>query len=113
MTRLRDYERFLRAAALRTAQLLKRAELARDVGISGSTAREWISVLEASGQVALLEPWFSNRTKVLVKTPKLYLSDTGLCAFLMGSPGLTIFPAHRSSARSGKRWCSPRSDAGK
>lgn len=84
VTRLRDYERFLRAAALRTAQLLNRAELARDVGISGSTAGEWISVLEASGQVALLEPWFSNRTKSLVKTPKLYLSDTGLCAFLIG-----------------------------
>ncbi|MGH7333055.1 MAG: DUF4143 domain-containing protein, partial [Candidatus Rokuibacteriota bacterium] len=84
VTRLRDYERFLRAVTLRTAQLLNRADLARDVGISGSTAGEWISVLEASGQVALLEPWFSNRTKSLVKTPKLYLSDTGLCAFLMG-----------------------------
>jgi len=84
VTRLRDYERFVRAAALRTAQLLNRADLARDVGISGSTAGEWISVLEASGQVALLEPWLSNRTKSLVKTPKLYLSDTGLCVFLMG-----------------------------
>jgi len=92
VTRLRDYERFLRAAALRTAQLLNRAELARDVGISGSTAGEWISVLEASGQVALLEPWFSNRTKVLVKTPKLYLSDTGLCAFLMGITGAHDLP---------------------
>jgi predicted AAA+ superfamily ATPase len=92
VTRLRDYERFLRAAALRTAQLLNRAELARDVGISGSTAGEWIAVLEASGQVALLEPWFSSRTKVLVKTPKLYLSDTGLCAFLMGITGAHDLP---------------------
>ncbi len=81
---LRDYERFLRASALRTGQLLNKAELSRDVGISGSTAGQWLSVLEASGQAILLEPWFSNRTKSLVKTPKLYVGDTGLAAFLMG-----------------------------
>ncbi len=80
---LRDFERFLRACALRSANLLNKAELARDVGISPSTANLWLSMLEASGQVVLLEPWFSNRTKSLVKTPKLYLSDTGLlCALL-------------------------------
>jgi uncharacterized protein len=81
---LRDFERFLRAAALRTAGLLNRAELARDVGISPSTAGQWLSVLERSGIITLLEPWFSNRTKSLVKTPKLHFRDTGLCAFLMG-----------------------------
>ena len=81
---LRDYERFLRAAALRTAQLLNRADLARDVGISGSTAGAWLSALEASHQLVLLEPWFSNRTKALVKRPKLYLRDAGLAAFLCG-----------------------------
>lgn len=84
VTQLRDYERFLRACALRTAQLLNRADLARDVGIGGSTAAAWLSVLQATGEVALLEPWFSNRTKTLVKTPKLYLGDSGLCAFLCG-----------------------------
>jgi predicted AAA+ superfamily ATPase len=53
------------------------------VGIAPSTANQWLSILEASGQVVLLEPWFSNRTKSLVKTPKLYLADTGLlCALL-------------------------------
>lgn len=80
---LRDFERFLRACALRSANLLNKADLARDVGISPSTAQQWISILEASGQVVLLEPWFSNRTKSLVKSPKLYLADTGLlCALL-------------------------------
>lgn len=81
---LRDFERFLRACALRTSQLLNKAELARDVGISPSTAGEWLSVLERSGIVALLEPWFSNATKSLVKSPKLHFLDSGLCAFLMG-----------------------------
>ena len=80
---LRDFERFLRACALRSANLLNKADLARDVGISPSTANHWLSVLEASGQVVLLEPWFSNRTKSIVKSPKLYLADTGvLCALL-------------------------------
>ena len=80
---LRDFERFLRACALRSANLLNKADLARDVGISPSTANQWLSMLEASGQVVLLEPWFSNRTKSIVKSPKLYIADTGLlCALL-------------------------------
>ena len=80
---LRDFERFLRACALRSANLLNKADLARDVGIAPSTANHWLSALEASGQIVLLEPWFSNRTKSIVKAPKLYLADTGLlCALL-------------------------------
>jgi len=81
---LRDFERFVRACALRSAQLLNRAELARDVGISGSTAGAWLSALQASGVAVLLEPWFSNRTRSLVKSPRLYFTDTGLVAFLSG-----------------------------
>ncbi len=80
---LRDFERFLRACALRSANLLNKADLARDVGISPSTANQWLSMLEASGQVVLLEPWFSNRTKSIVKSPKLYLTDTGLLCSLL------------------------------
>ena len=85
---LRDFERFLRACALRTSQLLNRAELARDVGISPTTAGQWLSALEHSGIITLLEPWFSNATKALVKTPKLHFNDSGLCAFLMGIQNL-------------------------
>lgn len=81
---LRDFERYTRAVALRSAQLLNKAELARDVSISGSTSGEWLALLERGGIVTLLEPWFSNRGKSLVKTPKVYVRDTGLAAFLMG-----------------------------
>lgn len=81
---LHDFERFVRAAALRSAQLLNRAELARDVGISGSTAGSWLSLLERSGLVALLEPWFGNATRRMIKSPKLYLADCGLMAWLLG-----------------------------
>jgi len=98
---LRDFERFLRACALRSANMLNRAELARDVGIAPSTANIWLSMLEASGQVVLLEPWFSNRTKSLVKSPKLYLADTGLlCALL----NIRTVEALRSSPSAGAVW---------
>ena len=80
---LRDFERFVRACAIRCGQTLNKAELARDIGVSAVTANEWLSVLHASNQVILLEPWFRNKTKALVKSPKLYLADTGLLCHLL------------------------------
>jgi len=98
---LRDFERFLRACALRSANLLNRADLARDVGISPSTANQWLSILETSGQAVLLEPWFSNRTKSIIKSPKLYLADTGLlCALL----NIRSAEALRQSPSAGAVW---------
>ncbi len=98
---LRDFERFLRACALRSANLLNKADLARDVGISPSTANHWLSTLEASGQIVFLEPWFSNRTKTIVKSPKLYLADSGLlCALL----NIRSEEALRASPAAGAVW---------
>jgi hypothetical protein len=82
--RLRDFERFLRACAVRAGQLLNMSELGRDVGVSPTTAREWISVLQTSGQIALLEPYHRSLGQRLVKSPKLYFADTGLAAYLAG-----------------------------
>jgi uncharacterized protein len=81
---LRDFDRFLRAVASRTGQVLSYSDLARDVGVAPNTAKKWISVLQASGQVFLLEPYYRNISKRLVKSPKIYLCDTGLAAFLLG-----------------------------
>ena len=81
---LRDFERFIRACALRNAQMLNKAELARDVGISPTTANEWLSVLQSSNQIILLEPWFNNKTKSLSKSPKLYLAEVGFLCYLLG-----------------------------
>jgi len=98
---LRDFERFLRACALRSGNLLNKADLARDIGIAPSTANIWLSMLEASGQVVLLEPWFSNKTTSLVKSPKLYLADTGLlCALL----NIRTEDALRQSPSAGAVW---------
>ncbi|NUQ70540.1 MAG: ATP-binding protein [Chthonomonadales bacterium] len=76
--------RFVRACAARTAQLLNAAELARDSDVAPNTAKAWLSILEASGIVFLLESYHSNLTKRLVKAPKLHFVDTGLCAYLTG-----------------------------
>jgi predicted AAA+ superfamily ATPase len=78
----RAFYNFLRAAAARTGQLLNYADLARDVDIDQKTAKAWLSILETSGIVYLLPPYHTNVTKRLVKTPKLYFLDTGLCAYL-------------------------------
>lgn len=76
------FMRFVRAAAARTAQLLNISDLARDADVAPNTAKAWLSILQASGLIHLLEPWHSNVTKRLVKAPKLYFLDTGFAAYL-------------------------------
>ena len=80
------FNRFLAAVAARTGQLLNYANLARDVDVDNKTAKAWLSVLESSGLVLLLQPYHSNLTKRLVKAPKLYFLDTGLAAYLTKWP---------------------------
>nr|CAA6829689.1 MAG: ATPase component BioM of energizing module of biotin ECF transporter [uncultured Thiotrichaceae bacterium] len=78
----RAFLQFLRAAAARTSQLLNYADLARDAGVDQKTVKAWLSILEVSGIIYLLQPWHNNLSKRLLKTPKLYFLDTGLCAYL-------------------------------
>jgi len=73
---------FLTACAARTSQMLNLADIARDIGISAPTAKQWLSILITSGIVILLEPYFNNRMKRIIKSPNLYFMDTGLCAYL-------------------------------
>lgn len=81
---LPEFNRFLRACALRTSQMVNYSDLARDTGIAPNTARKWAGLLQTSGVVAMIEPYFGNRTKRLIKAPKLAFLDTGLAAFLAG-----------------------------
>ena len=80
------FYRFLSAVAARTGQLLNYTDLARDVAIDNKTAKSWLSVLATSGLVYFLRPYYCNITKRLVKAPKIYFLDTGLCSYLTKWP---------------------------
>ncbi len=82
--KLDDFRRFMRIAALRTSQQLDFKEMGNAVGIDTRTVKNWISILESSGIILLLQPYANNLAKRIIKTPKLYFMDTGLCAFLCG-----------------------------
>lgn len=81
---LTSFQSFLRALAARTGQLLNLTDVARDLGVAVNTAKAWLSVLEATFQVIVLRPYFANVGKRLVKTPKVYFSDTGILSYLAG-----------------------------
>ena len=81
---LGQYEIFLRACATRTGQILDLSSIAREIGVSFTTAKRWLSLLETGYQVLLLYPYYKNIGKRLVKRPKLYFTDTGLASYLMG-----------------------------
>ena len=90
VTSLRDFERFLRILAARSGNVLNKSDVARDVGVSVKAIGDWISVLQTSGQIVLLEPWFTNITKRVVKTPKIYFSDSGLLCYLLNLTEQTL-----------------------
>lgn len=80
----RKFYNFMVAAAARTGQLLNASDMANDVDVSVKTIQGWISVLEASGIIRILQPFWANTTRRLTKTPKLYFMDTGLACHLAG-----------------------------
>lgn len=81
-----DFMRFLTAVAARTGQMLNYADLSRDLAIDNKTVKSWISVLETSGIIYILKPYYSNLSKRIVKAPRLYFLDTGLCTYLAKWP---------------------------
>jgi predicted AAA+ superfamily ATPase len=81
---LTSFQSFLRALAARTGQLLNLSDVARDLGVALNTAKAWLSVLEATFQVIVLRPYHANIGKRLVKTPKVYFTDTGTLCHLAG-----------------------------
>jgi predicted AAA+ superfamily ATPase len=81
---LRFFQQFLTLLAGRVGQVVNYTSLSNDVGVSSTTIKTWISVLKASYIVFELPPYFENIRKRVVKSPKLYFTDTGLAAFLLG-----------------------------
>lgn len=80
---LSEFQKFMRFCAARTGQLLNLSSLAADAGISLATVKSWISILEASYVIFLLQPYHQNFNKRLVKMPKLYFYDTSLACNLL------------------------------
>jgi predicted AAA+ superfamily ATPase len=78
------FHKFIRLCAGRTGQILNVSELATEAGISVLTVKSWISVLETSGIIFQIKPYFNNLGKRLIKSPKLYSYDTGLVCSLLG-----------------------------
>ena len=77
-----DFLKFLKVLAARTGQMLNYADISNEIGVSIPTIKSWVSILVSSNIVYLLQPYFSNLNKRIVKTPKLYFLDTGLCSYL-------------------------------
>lgn len=78
------FERFIKLIASRIGQLINYASLASDVGVSAVTIKDWVSVLEATYILVRLEPHFENFRKRIIKSPKIYFTDTGLLCYLLG-----------------------------
>lgn len=93
---LTQFQRFVKMCAARSGQILNLAALGADCGLSASTAREWLSVLEASYLVTRIQPYYQNFGKRLVKTPKLYFLDVGLMAWLIGIRDTVTLDTHVS-----------------
>ena len=93
VTNLRCFQRFLIICASRIGQLLNFVDLNKDVGVSLSTVKKWITVLEASGIIYLLTPYYNNLGKRLVKAPKLYFADHGLLCYLLNIHDMQMWEA--------------------
>jgi predicted AAA+ superfamily ATPase len=82
--RLYDYQKFLSLGAFRCSQILNRSELAKDSGIPYTTANHYLDLLLATFQIFLIQPYFKNIGKRLIKSPKIIWNDTGLALYLQG-----------------------------
>jgi len=78
------FHRFKKLCAGRCGQILNLSSIGNDCGINHATVKNWISILEASGIIKLLRPYFKSFNKRLIKSPKLYFLDTGLASYLLG-----------------------------
>lgn len=105
VTDLERFYKFICSVAARTGQLLNYSELARDAEIDIGTSRNWLTILEASRLVYLLRPYAGSLTSRLVKTPKLYMLDTGLCAYLTKWPNPEVLEAGAMAGAFFETWC--------
>lgn len=81
---LMDFQRFLELLAAFNGQILSLSGLSRDLGVAVNTVKAWLSILEASNQIIIIKPFYKNKGKRIIKSPKVYFLDTGLLCYLTG-----------------------------
>lgn len=81
---------FMEYIALRTANQIDYADISRNIGVDSRTVKEWLSILETSGVIKLLQPYLANISDRIIKKPKIYFLDTGLCSYLAHIPTAEI-----------------------
>lgn len=81
-----EFYNFMQYIAVRTAQEVNYSTIANEIGVDSKTIKSWISILESSGIIYLLQPYYSNMSNRIIKSPKLYFMDTGLCSYLAKYP---------------------------
>ncbi|MGH2644942.1 MAG: ATP-binding protein [Chitinophagaceae bacterium] len=84
ISNLGSFVRFLMICANYAGQLINRDEMARNIGVDTKTIQAWLGILESSFIIFLLQPWYGNLNKRIIKSPKLYFYDTGLLCHLLG-----------------------------
>ena len=86
---LLTFRRFVNLCAARAGQILNMSDMAAPLGVSVPTIKRWLSILELTGQIILVPPYFSNLGKRLIKSPKLYFGDIGLLTYLLNLDSVT------------------------
>lgn len=81
---LTEFQRFLQLTAANNGQVINLTSFSNDLGIAVNTIKSWLSILETTGQITLIRPYYKNKGKRLIKSPKLYFLDTGLFCHLVG-----------------------------
>lgn len=81
-----EFYNFMQFIAVRTAQEVNYSTIANEIGVDSKTIKNWISILESSGIIYLLQPYYSKVSNRIIKSPKLYFMDTGLCSYLAKYP---------------------------
>jgi uncharacterized protein len=104
ITNLAAFNRFIYLCANYAGQILNRDELAKQTGVDTKTILAWLGLLENSYIIYLLQPWYNNMNKRIVKSPKLYFYDTGLLCHLLGIKSITALQKHNAYGSIFENW---------
>ena len=105
ITNLTAFNKLIQMCASHAGQILNRDEFAKQIGVDSKTVQSWIGILEASYIVFLLQPWYNNLNKRIIKSPKIYFYDTGLLCTLLQINSKARLKNHALSGAIFENWC--------